>query len=118
MASRSRAKPVPIPDCEVLAPPSIRAAMRAGNPVADHRDPLSPSAGADVNTGTGGAGAPPAQVGWFRRPFVFLRAVVLRFRRWSEDQQTWAALRHLDDNQLKEFGIDPRPPDLSQRKFP
>jgi uncharacterized protein YjiS (DUF1127 family) len=46
------------------------------------------------------------------------RGIVLRFRRWREYQQTWAALRHLDDRQLKEFGIDPRPPDLAQRKFP
>jgi len=47
-----------------------------------------------------------------------MRGIALRFRRWREYQQTWAALRHLDDRQLKEFGIYPRPPDLTQRKFP
>jgi uncharacterized protein YjiS (DUF1127 family) len=47
-----------------------------------------------------------------------IRGIALRFRRWREYQQTCAALRHLDDRQLKEFGIDPRPPDLAQRKFP
>jgi len=44
--------------------------------------------------------------------------MAFRFRRWREDQQTWAALRHLDDHQLKEFGIHTRPPDLTKRKFP
>lgn len=44
--------------------------------------------------------------------------IAFRFRRWREDQQTWAALRHLDDRQLKEFGIYPRPPDVTKGKFP
>ena len=47
-----------------------------------------------------------------------IRGIALRFRRWREYQQTWAALRHLDDRQLKEFGIYSRPLDLAQRKFP
>jgi len=47
-----------------------------------------------------------------------MRRIAFRFRKWREDQQTWAALRHLDDRQLKEFGIYPRPPDLTKRKFP
>ena len=47
-----------------------------------------------------------------------MRDIALRFRRWREDQQTWAALRYLDDRQLKGFGIYPRPPDLTKRKFP
>ena len=47
-----------------------------------------------------------------------MRGIAFRFRRWREYQQTWAALRHLDDRQLKEFGIYPRPPDLTKRKFP
>jgi len=47
-----------------------------------------------------------------------MRGIAFRFRRWREHQQTWAALRHLDDRQLKEFGIYPRPPDLTKRKFP
>jgi len=49
---------------------------------------------------------------------ALIRGIAFRFRRWREDRQTWAALRHLDDRQLKEFGIYPRPPDLTQRKFP
>jgi len=44
--------------------------------------------------------------------------IALRFRRWREDRQTWAALRQLDDRQLKEFGIYSRPPELIKRKFP
>ena len=47
-----------------------------------------------------------------------MRGIAIRFRKWREDQQTWAALRHLDDRQLKEFGIYPRPPDLTKREFP
>jgi len=47
-----------------------------------------------------------------------MRGIAFRFRRWREHQQTWAALRHLDDRQLKEFGIYPRPADLTKRKFP
>jgi uncharacterized protein DUF1127 len=47
-----------------------------------------------------------------------IRGIAFRFRRWREDQQTWAALRHLDDRQLKEFRIYPRPPELTKRKFP
>ena len=47
-----------------------------------------------------------------------MRRIAFRFRKWREDQQTWAALRHLDDRQLKEFGIYPRPPDLTKREFP
>ena len=47
-----------------------------------------------------------------------MRRIAFRFRKWREDQQTWAALRHLDDRQLKEFGIYPRPPELAKRKFP
>jgi hypothetical protein len=49
---------------------------------------------------------------------VFLRNIAFRFRRWREDQQTWAALRHLDYRQWKEFGICSLPPDLTKRKFP
>jgi hypothetical protein len=47
-----------------------------------------------------------------------LRGIADRFRRWHDDQQTWAALRHLDDRQWKEFGIYPRPPDFTKRQFP
>ncbi len=47
-----------------------------------------------------------------------LRGIAFRFQRWREHQQTWTTLRHLDDCQLKEFGIYPRPPDLTKRKFP
>jgi uncharacterized protein YjiS (DUF1127 family) len=49
---------------------------------------------------------------------ALIRGIAFRFRRWREDRQTWAALRHLDDRQLKEFGIYPRPPELTKRKFP
>jgi uncharacterized protein YjiS (DUF1127 family) len=59
-----------------------------------------------------------AHLAWSQSPCVFLRDIAFRFRRWREDQQTWAALRHLDDRQLKEFGIYPRPPELTRRKFP
>jgi len=31
-----------------------------------------------------------------------MRRIAFRFRKWREDQQTWAALRHLDDRQLKD----------------
>jgi uncharacterized protein YjiS (DUF1127 family) len=44
--------------------------------------------------------------------------VAFRFRRWREDRQTRAELAHLDDDQLKEFGIYPRPPDFAEHKFP
>jgi uncharacterized protein YjiS (DUF1127 family) len=47
-----------------------------------------------------------------------MRGIAFRFRRWREDRQTWAALRHLDDDLLKEFGIYPRPPELTKRRFP
>ena len=47
-----------------------------------------------------------------------MRGIAFRFRRWREHQQTWAALRHLDDRQLKEFGIGERPPDLTKQNFP
>jgi uncharacterized protein YjiS (DUF1127 family) len=47
-----------------------------------------------------------------------MRGIAFWFRRWREDRQTWAALRHLDDRQLKEFGIYPRAPDVTKRKFP
>ena len=47
-----------------------------------------------------------------------MRRIAFRFRKWREDQQTWAALRHLDDRQLKEFGFYRRPPDLTKREFP
>jgi len=52
------------------------------------------------------------------RTEALIRGIAFRFRRWREDRQTRAALRHLDDRQLKEFGIYPRPPDLIKRKFP
>jgi uncharacterized protein YjiS (DUF1127 family) len=61
---------------------------------------------------------------WFRETCVviavkdFLRAAGFRFRRWREDRRTWAALKHLDDMQLKEFGIHSRPADLTKREFP
>jgi len=47
-----------------------------------------------------------------------MRGIADRFRRCRDDQETWAALRHLDDHQLKEFGIYPRPADLIEPKFP
>jgi uncharacterized protein YjiS (DUF1127 family) len=47
-----------------------------------------------------------------------IRGIAFRFRRWREDRQTWVALRHLDDSQLKEFGIYPQPPELTKRRFP
>ena len=49
---------------------------------------------------------------------ALIRGIAFRFRRWREDRQTWAALRDLDDRQLKELGIYPRPPELTNRKFP
>ena len=53
---------------------------------------------------------------WLVRP---LRAAnPAAFRKWLEDQETWEALRRLDDRQLKDFGIHYRPPELSQHKFP
>jgi len=52
------------------------------------------------------------------RTEALIRGIAFRFRRWREDRQTWVALRHLDDGQLKEFGINPRPADLTKRKFP
>jgi uncharacterized protein YjiS (DUF1127 family) len=39
-------------------------------------------------------------------------------RRWRETRDTWAALRDLDDRQLKEFRIAARPPELTRRQFP
>lgn len=48
----------------------------------------------------------------------FFRAAALRFRKWREDRRTWDALRHLDDRQLKDFGIHSRPPELTKREFP
>lgn len=55
-------------------------------------------------------------------PSVFAKqgliaSMASRFLRWREDRRTWAELRHLDDLQLKEFGISQRPQDLSQRGF-
>jgi uncharacterized protein YjiS (DUF1127 family) len=47
-----------------------------------------------------------------------MRGIAFWFRNWREDRQTWASLRHLDDRQLKEFGIYPRSPDVTKRKFP
>jgi hypothetical protein len=49
---------------------------------------------------------------------VVLRNIAFWFRRWREDRQTWAALRYLDDRQLKEFEICPRPLGLTRPKFP
>jgi uncharacterized protein YjiS (DUF1127 family) len=48
----------------------------------------------------------------------FRAAIAARFRRWREHRQTLDALRHLDDRQLSEFGIQRRTPDLSGKKFP
>jgi hypothetical protein len=41
-----------------------------------------------------------------------------RRRRRREDRQTWNALRHLDDRQLRELGLPSRPADLVRRDFP
>jgi uncharacterized protein YjiS (DUF1127 family) len=57
-----------------------------------------------------------AHLAW-RRWISLHTAVVSRFRRWREERQTWDALRHLDDRQLKDFGIHSRSPDLMDRKF-
>jgi uncharacterized protein YjiS (DUF1127 family) len=97
MASRFQGKRVLITDCEVMMGPLISEAMRAegADLVADNRALTTHSAVEDL-----------------------IHDIAFRFRRWREDQQTWAALRHLDDRQLKEFGIYPRPPDLAKRKFP
>ena len=53
-----------------------------------------------------------------RRWAALFAAIAVRFRKWREDRQTWDALQHLDDRQLKEFGIHSRPPELTKREFP
>src|SRR5262245_27700878 len=97
MASRLQGQRVLVTDCEVMTGPSISEATRAegADPVADHRDLTTHSAVGDL-----------------------IHGIAFRFRRWREDQQTWAALRNLDDRQLEEFGIHLRPPDLTKRHFP
>ena len=97
MASRFHGKRVQITDCEAMRGSLISEVMRAegADAVADHRDLTRPSAVKDL-----------------------IHDIAFRFRRWRADQQTWAALRDLDDRQLKEFGIHPRPPDLIRPKFP
>jgi uncharacterized protein YjiS (DUF1127 family) len=47
-----------------------------------------------------------------------MRSIADRFRKWHDDRQTWAALRHLDDHQLKELRIYPRPAELTKPEFP
>jgi hypothetical protein len=97
MASRFQAKRVPITDCEAMKGPLISEAMCAegADPVADIGDLTAHSAVEGL-----------------------IHDIAFRFRRWRADQQTWEALRHLDDRQLKEFRIYPRPPELTKRKFP
>jgi uncharacterized protein YjiS (DUF1127 family) len=64
---------------------------------------------------------PAAAGGGARRKSCGLAGLIARaasrLRRWREDRQTLEALRHLDDRQVKEFGIYPRPRDLTNRKF-
>jgi uncharacterized protein YjiS (DUF1127 family) len=52
---------------------------------------------------------------WLALPFR--AAVPAALRRWREDQETWDALRLLDDRQLKDFGIHRRPPELVEQKL-
>ena len=47
-----------------------------------------------------------------------LRALARQWLARNEDEATRAVLRHLDDRQLKEFGIHSRPPELTKREFP
>lgn len=97
MTSRPQGMGVSITDGVVMPGSSIGEAMRAEGEglVADHRAPTTRSAVKDL-----------------------VGHIAFRFRRWREDQQTWAALRYLDDRQLKEFGICPRPRDLGRPEFP
>ncbi len=53
-----------------------------------------------------------------RRCAALCAVIAVHFRKWREDQRTWDALAHLDDRQLKEFGIHSRPPELTRREFP
>jgi len=107
MASRFQGERVLITDCEVMTGPLTSEAMRAegADLVADNRDLTTHSTVEGLIHETG-------------RIDVLIAKIALRFRKWREDRQTWAALRYLDDRQLKEFGIYPRPPDLTKRKFP
>jgi uncharacterized protein YjiS (DUF1127 family) len=120
LASRYQEKRVLITDSEVMMDPSISEAMRAEDTglVADNRDLTTHSAVEDMIHETGRTDVLSRTSYGPRVLAVFLRDIAFRLRRWRADQQTWAALRHLDDHQLKEFGIYPRPPDLTKRKFP
>jgi uncharacterized protein YjiS (DUF1127 family) len=52
---------------------------------------------------------------WLALP---LRAAIpAGLQRWREDQETWNALRLLDDRQLKDLGIHRRPPELVEQKL-
>jgi uncharacterized protein YjiS (DUF1127 family) len=53
---------------------------------------------------------------WLARPFR--AAIPAALRKWREDQETWDALRLLDDRQLNDFGIYRRPPELVEQTFP
>lgn len=120
MASRFQGKRVVITDGEVMMAPSITEAMHAegADLVADNVDLTTHSAVEDLIHETGRMDALSRTSHGPRLLAVFLRHIAFRFRRWREDQQTWAALRHLDHRQWKEFGICLRPRDLSRRKFP
>jgi uncharacterized protein YjiS (DUF1127 family) len=120
MASRFQGKRVLITDSEVMMGPSISETVRAEDAsiVADNRDLTTHSAVEDVIHKTGRTDVLSRTSHGPRVLAVFLRDIAFRFRRWREDQQTWAALRHLDDRQLKEFGIYSRPLDLTKREFP
>jgi hypothetical protein len=120
MVSRLEGKRVLISDGVVTMGSSISEATRAESAevVANNRDLTTRSAVEDLIH----------EIGWIdllsrishgpRVLAVFLRDIAFRFLRWREDQQTWAALRHLDHRQWKEFGIYSRPPDLTRRNFP
>jgi len=121
MASQLQGKRVLTADCEVVMGPSVSEATRVegADLVADYRDLTARSAAGNLIHESGKIDVPIAHLAWRQSPCIRLRAyIAFRFRRWREDRQTWAALRHLDDRQLNEFGIYQRPPDLTKRKFP
>jgi len=96
MTSGSQGRRILITDREVMGPLASEAIRSKGVAfLAGHR-----------------RGAPRSVIG------DLTRHIALRFRRWREDRQTWAALSYLDDGQLKEFGIPSRPPDLTLPRFP
>ena len=99
--------------------PLIGEAMRAkgADLVADNRDLTTHSAAQDLMRETDRIGVLSRVLHGPRVLAVFLRDIAFRFRRWREDQRACAALSHLDDPQLKEFRIYPRPPGLTNRRF-